>query len=211
MDDGSWIMYVSPIKPGTGGHHCIGVARADNATGPYTMDDNPLICPLDLGGAIDPHLFIYQGNHYVAYKIDGYASGQKNPTIALMLQQVATDGTKVIGKPITLLARPSPTGSDGNNIEAPFMKALPNGNFALFYSSHIWNTDDYDVRLAVAEKLEGPYQRIDPEVMVTNAKLKLHGPGGWQALDNEIPVGVFHGKCRDKTRCMYVTPYEIVG
>jgi hypothetical protein len=209
LDDGTWIMYFSGIKPDTGGKHCVGVAKATKPLGPYTMDAQPLICPLELGGAIDPHLFIYQGKHYVAYKVDGYASGKSNPTIALNVQQVETDGSAVIGKPVVMLSKPSP--DEGNNIEAPFLKELPNGNIALFYSSHIYNTDAYDVRVAVAEKLAGPWQRIEPAVMVTDAKLRLHAPGGWQALDGEIPVGVFHGKCRDRTRCMYVTPYQIVG
>lgn len=53
--------------------HCVGAAVALHPLGPYFPADEPLACPLEDGGAIDPAAFIdpVSGNLYVVYKIDG--------------------------------------------------------------------------------------------------------------------------------------------
>lgn len=204
LDDGSWIMYFSG-QTHEQGRHCIGVARSETVDGPYTMDKEPLICPLEDGGAIDPFLFVHEEKHYVAYKVDGNRLAADGPT-PLLLQRVKRDGSKIAGKPITLLGKRVP--SEGRCIEAPYLRALEGGGFALFYSSHTFKDERYDVRVAFAERLEGPYRRADRSVLRTG-DWGLTGPGGWQAVEGGLGIGVFHGWCREKARCMYVTPYKI--
>ncbi|KAH6636825.1 glycoside hydrolase family 43 protein [Chaetomium tenue] len=58
--------------------HCIGAATSTTSIlGPYTPLPTPLICPLDLGGAIDPAVFRDPGDGrvYLLYKVDGNALG----------------------------------------------------------------------------------------------------------------------------------------
>lgn len=57
---------------------CVGAASADNPEGPYTPVDEPLACPADQGGAIDPSGY-YNGlesTQWVVYKVDGNSIGK---------------------------------------------------------------------------------------------------------------------------------------
>lgn len=48
--------------------HCIGAAIADDVLGPYTPYLDPIICPLDQGGAIDSAGYNDNGQRYIVYK-----------------------------------------------------------------------------------------------------------------------------------------------
>jgi beta-xylosidase len=70
-DEGLWVMYYSALA--TQDLHCTGVATATNIQGPYVpIDDEPLVCPLEVGGAIDASGFRdVDGTRWIVYKIDG--------------------------------------------------------------------------------------------------------------------------------------------
>ncbi|CAM1508342.1 Fc.00g051900.m01.CDS01 [Cosmosporella sp. VM-42] len=197
LDDGTWVMYFSGQVPA--GKHCIGVARANQVEGPYKMDEKPLVCGLDDGGSIDPSAFERDGKRYVTWKVDGIRIGI-DPT-PLMVQRVNADATALIDEPMLLINR---NADEGPLIEAPNLINLPSGGVALFYSSHYFNTDEYDVRFATAESLSGPWTRRGQLLKTPDFGLK--GPGGWQSA-KDGKIAAFHSWCRSGVRCMYVTRY----
>jgi beta-xylosidase len=205
LADGSYIMYFSG-QLNSSSTHCIGVARSDTSTGPYTIDgDEPLICPTAQGGAIDPSGFLDEatGKRYIVYKVDGNAANTDTP---LKLQQVsATDGSTLIGDAVTIMDRIE--AEDGPLVEAPNLVKLSDGRYLLFFSSHMYSDDAYDVKYAVADSIEGPYVR-GAEALLSTPEMGLKGPGG--GTSSEDPgVLVFHGYCREHVRCMYVIGYNI--
>lgn len=205
LDDGSYIMYFSG-QLNYSSLHCVGVARSDSSTGPFTIDgDEPLICPEDQGGAIDPAGFYDEdtGKRYIVYKVDGNAAGLDTP---LKLQEVdASDGSTLVGDAVTIMNRIE--SEDGPLVEAPNLVKLSDGRYLLFFSSHMFSDSAYDVKYAVADDITGPYTRGAAPLLST-PELGLLGPGG--GTSSEDPgVLVFHGYCREGVRCMYVVGYDI--
>lgn len=69
-------MYYSATTKENAALHCIGVAKADTVTGPYKpVGDQPLVCPLKDGGAIDAAAYNDNGKRYLVWKVDGNAIG----------------------------------------------------------------------------------------------------------------------------------------
>lgn len=69
-------MYYSATSSQDPAKHCIGAAKSQDVTGPYTpTSDQPLICPLEKGGAIDAAAYNDNGQRYLTWKIDGNAIG----------------------------------------------------------------------------------------------------------------------------------------
>jgi hypothetical protein len=79
------------------------------------------------------------------------------------------------------------------------------GRFVLFYSSHCFNADGYDVRYAVAERVEGPY--VKRGRLLGTGDFGLVRPGGATAVEGG-GVLVFHAEC-EAGRCMYETEYVV--
>jgi beta-xylosidase len=70
------MMYYSATTMQDSSKHCVGVANASSVTGPYKpVSDQPLICPLDQGGAIDSSVYNDNGQRYITWKVDGNAIG----------------------------------------------------------------------------------------------------------------------------------------
>ncbi|KAH7166092.1 glycosyl hydrolase [Dactylonectria macrodidyma] len=206
LDDGTYIMYFSGQISGSG--HCVGTARSDTSIGPYTIDmDEPLICPDAEGGAIDPAGFLDKvtGKRYIVYKVDGNRLGSSTPT-PIRLQEVdADDGATLIGDPVTIMDHIE--SEDGPLVEAPNLVQLDDGRYLLFFSSHMYTDDAYDVKYAVADSIEGPYIR-GAEPLLSTPDLGLKGPGGGTSSEDG-GVLVFHAYCRSRVRCMYVIGYGI--
>ncbi|KAI5461253.1 glycosyl hydrolase [Mariannaea sp. PMI_226] len=205
LHDGTYIMYFSG-QLNSSSSHCIGVARSNTSAGPYTIEgDEPLICPLDQGGAIDPSGFFDEatGKRYIVYKVDGNAANTETP---LKLQEVdASDGSTLIGDPVTIMNRIP--DEDGPLVEAPDLVKLSDGRYLLFFSSHFYTDDAYDVKYAVADTIDGPYVR-GAEPLLSTPQLGLKGPGGATSSE-DASVLVFHSYCREKVRCMYVIGYGV--
>ncbi|KAL3441296.1 putative arabinan-endo 1,5-alpha-L-arabinase [Aspergillus insuetus] len=179
-DDGRYIMYFSAAPREDSRRHCLGVATASAIEGPYSPLDGPWACPLEQGGAIDAAGFRDDdGTLYIVYKVDGSAlntgDSESHPT-PLVLQEVEVDGYTAVGDPVTLLDH---NDSEDPLIEAPAI-AKVDGTYFLFYSSHMFDSPDYDSRYATAPSVAGPYTRVRQVVAPGDESNvgPLSGPGG---------------------------------
>lgn len=184
-------MYFSAAPKKSPKQHCIAVGLSSTPEGPYKPEDKPLACNLDQGGSIDPMGFKdADGTRYVVYKIDG--NNKAHPSTPLMLQRVKSDGVTPEGKPTKILDRDE---SDGPLVEAPSI-ALQNGTYYLTYSSHMFNTKNYDVRYATASSVAGPYTKAKGQLLktgdLTGSGAKLVAPGGSDFSEDGKKI-VFHG------------------
>lgn len=212
-------MYYSAIVSSNPNRHCIGVAIADstNPAGPYipTSTNNPLACPLEQGGAIDANSFQdSDGTRYILYKIDGNSVGHGGdcnnsiePMAAtpIMLQRVSEDGVTPVGDAVQLIDRDA---SDGPLVEAPSLVRARDGTYLLFYSTHCFTDVKYDVRVATASSIAGPYSKNGVSVLASNDQ--LYGPGGATVLNDGNML--FHGWCNgNSVRCMYAAHMDVSG
>jgi len=218
----SFVLYYSGLHVGSP-HHCVGVATSPNITGPYApLDGEPLACPLDDGGAVDASGYFNEASNsrWVVYKVDGSSKGPGGPCgngeppgfdTPIMLQRVkVSDGITPIGKPHPILHRDPDL--DGPLVEAPSLIKHGTGCaavYVLFYSSHCYNVDEYDVRYATAKSIFGPYARQHALLgkMASTKDMGLVRPGG----ATSVPGGgalVFHAKCR-AGRCMHQMDFEV--
>ncbi|KAK4236608.1 glycosyl hydrolase [Achaetomium macrosporum] len=218
----TFVLYYSGLVAGSA-YHCVGAATADNITGPYTPGDEPLVCPLDEGGAIDAAGFRDEtdGSRWVVYKVDGSAKGPGGPCgngdppgepTPLRLQRVDEgDGVTLVGDAITILDRDPEV--DGPLVEAPSLVRVGDGGggggFVLFYSSHCFNSAEYDVRYAMAERIQGPYTRKGQLIGKQTEDFGLEAPGGATGAVGRKAL-VFHASC-PAGRCMYETEYVVEG
>ncbi|KAF2663203.1 Arabinanase/levansucrase/invertase [Microthyrium microscopicum] len=229
-DGGTFVMYFSATLRAHSAAHCIGLATSISITGPFTPLDRPYICPDPTGtnslttinpiiaspgrgGAIDASGFRdpSTGTRYVLWKVDGNSltpsgtcgnAGQTKVPTPLMLARLGADGiTPHSSAPVVLLDR---TDNDGPLIEAPSLTRLPDGRYALFFSSNCWNSANYDVAWATSHSISGPFVRQDA-VMRTGTG-GLMAPGGASVASDGTHV-VFHAN-RGKGRAMYATTLD---
>jgi arabinan endo-1,5-alpha-L-arabinosidase len=152
------------------GRQCIGVATASSPLGPFTpASSQPLICPLDLGGAIDANTFVANdGTRYLLWKNDGNAIGQAS---TLWLTRTSNNGTTLAGGNTALI-------SSSGVIEAPDL--IQRGSqFVLFYSGGGYNDCNYLTSYATSPSLSGPWT-VAYRPLMTTASFDSHvcGPGG---------------------------------
>ncbi|KAH7885587.1 glycoside hydrolase family 43 protein [Phlebopus sp. FC_14] len=210
-DDGTFVMYYAALSPSEN-THCVGAATSTNPIGPYTPQSQPLACQTTGGGAIDPAGFQDKnGTRYIVYKVDGSSLGGGGPcgnangeySTPIMLQQMEADGLTPTGSPVQILDR---APDDGPLIEAPVL-ILHNGTFinsyVLSYSSHCYNTDQYNIAYATATSIAGPYTRASSPLLVTG-DYNLTAPGGATSLPDGSFM-VFHATVNSTplTRYMY--------
>ena len=183
-------MYFSAAPKESPKQHCIAVGLSSSPEGPYKTEDKPLTCNLDRGGSIDPSGFKdVDDTRHVVYKIDG--NNKDDPSTPLMLQRLKSDGVTLDGEPKKLLDRDE---SDGPLVEAPSI-ALRDGTYYLTYSSHMFNTKNYDVRYATASAITGPYTKAKGQLLktgdLTGAGKELVAPGGSDFSEDGNKI-VFH-------------------
>ena len=181
-----FVLYYSASVKGES-KHCVGVATSEVVQGPYVSSTQPLACPLDQGGAIDPAGFAdADGTRYVVYKVDGNSlggggacgNGDYSHGTPIMLQKLKADGVTPVGNPVQILDRDD---GDGPLIEAPSL-VYSNGQYVLFFSSNCYNGDLYDTSYATADNVAGPYTKAvapNAPLLVTGGDGgKLYSPGG---------------------------------
>lgn len=117
---------------------CIGVAAADQPTGPFRdSSGEPLVCQYDQGGTIDANPFRdADGRLYLYYKSDGNAVGK---TTFIWGQQLSPDGMSVNGNPVPLVKDDAQW--EWRLVEAPAMVRAPAGGYQLFYSAAFFGWD----------------------------------------------------------------------
>ncbi|KAK4040948.1 Arabinanase/levansucrase/invertase [Parachaetomium inaequale] len=220
----SFVLYYSALSAHSR-FHCVGAATSPNITGPFTPLSKPLICPIAEGGAIDAAGYVDEadGSRWIVYKVDGSALGPGGPCgngeppgepTPLRLQRVDVgDGVTLVGEAVTILDRDPEV--DGPLVEAPSLVRLRDGDavralgggFVLFYSSHCFNSAEYDVKYAVAEGIDGPYERRGQLLGREAGSFGLERPGGATG----VPGGgglVLHAEC-EAGRCMYEADYVV--
>ena len=161
------------VTDGGSGLQCISVATSLDPEGPFEdTSAGPLICPQELGGAIDPSPFVAgDGAAFLLWKNDGNCCGK--PT-AIHIQPLATDGLTVTGLPTQLI--------DANQVweaslvEGPSM-VEHDGVFYLFYSANAWDSAAYAIGYATCDTPTGPCQKpLDHPWL--GASGDAAGPGG---------------------------------
>lgn len=207
LNDTSFVLYYSAVasRNNARNHHCIGAAISSLPTGPFAPLPTVLICPLERGGAIDAAPFKHPetGALYLAYKIDGNAlgnGGNCGNTISpihdtpILLQELdAQDGITLIGEPSQILER-STLANDGPLVEAPSI-VYAEGRYWLFFSSGCWRNDSYDVKVALADRVDGNYKRVEGAPLLTTGAMGLVAPGSVDVVrvDGEWMVA-FHAR-----------------
>ncbi|MFS0866616.1 glycoside hydrolase family 43 protein [Microbacterium sp. 179-B 1A2 NHS] len=188
-DDG-YVMYVT-AQDTASGRQCIGVAVAASLDDEFTpLGDEPLVCPVDAGGAIDAATFDdADGTRYLLWKTDGNCCAQDT---WLVMAPLTEAGTGLAADPVQLLKQDQDW--EGALIEAPTLVER-DGRYHLFYSANDYGSDAYAVGVATATEIAGPYEKQpEPVLSSLSADGAFHGPGGQDVVPT--PGGdvlVFHG------------------
>ena len=187
---------------------CIGLALAESPDGPFEpVGDDPLVCPVELGGAIDAASYTEDGRLWLLWKADGNCCS--SPAI-IYLQELSADGTTLLSEPVELIRNDQPW--EGAVVEAPTLVRL-DGTYYLFYSSNDFGGGNYRTGYATADTITGPYTKSDTELMTTDLfDGEVMGPGGQDVVvqpDGSLGI-VFHGwDERFGYRAMYLSDLEL--
>jgi beta-xylosidase len=184
--DGGYLMYVTAEHTASG-RQCIGVAAADAIDGEFApVSDEPLVCPVDEGGAIDAATFDdADGMRYLLWKTDGNCCGQDT---WIEIAPLSADGRALAGEPVRLLKQT--LDWEGALIEAPVL-VQRDARYVLFYSANDYGNEKYAVGAAVADDLMGPYEKLEQPVLASDGSLR--GPGGQDVVETaDGDAIVFH-------------------
>jgi len=205
--DGRFVLYFT-ARNGTTDVQCIGTAISDKPEGPFQAAEAPLVCPADLGGAIDAAFFRdVDGMLYLLWKNDGNSRGRDT---SLFLQKLAPDGLSFTGDRVELIKQD--LSWEGTLVEAPTL-ILHNGRYHLFYSANAFGDERYAVGHAVAARVGGPYTK-DPRPFLASGDAggrKLVGPGGQAIFEDAGGNGfvAFHAWSPDRRyRAMHIAPLD---
>lgn len=180
--DGVFVLYFTAYATDNQGSHCIGAATSKDPAGPYQPADQPIACRLGEGGVIDVSGFQdHDGTYYAVYKVDANnlggggacGNGDLQRDTPIELQRLGSDALTPVGDPIRILSRDD---SDGPLIEAPSLVRAADGTYVLFYSSHCFNSPEYDAKYATAPTVSGPYTKASQPLL--NSGATLSSPGG---------------------------------
>nr|WP_274636347.1 glycoside hydrolase family 43 protein [Microbacterium bovistercoris] len=184
--DGRAVMYFAAEHTDSG-RQCIGVATADTLEGPFApASGDPLICPLEAGGAIDPSTFVDgDGTRYLLWKTDGNCCGLDT---WIEIAPLRADGLGLAGPPHRLIRQTE--AWEGQLVEAPTL--IRHGDrYVLFYSANDYASDAYAVGAATSTSLLGPYVKQATPVITSSGPRR--GPGGQDVVTGERgDVLVFH-------------------
>lgn len=179
-----WVAYFSARH--SDGSLAVGAATATDALGPYTDIGHPLVHEPH-PGVIDVHYFRDpDGTHYLLWKRDGNAVGQRTP---VFIQQLADDGVTRMG-PITEILT-NDRAWEGAVVEGPWM-IHREGTYYLFYSANGYASTRYAVGVARASSPRGPFTKAPEPILVSNAFWS--GPGHGSILEGPSGalVHVYH-------------------
>jgi GH43 family beta-xylosidase len=186
--DGKFVMYYSALDTAGGGRQCITRAVADSPAGPFVDDSSgPFVCPLDLGGAIDPSVVVVGTSPYLVYKSDGNCC---NITTSVWSVPLSSDGLSTAGDPVKLISNDQDW--EAGVVEGPSMIA-DGDKFLLFYSANRWDTADYAIGYAVCDSVTGPCTKADTSPWMSSTAY-AKGPGGQEFFNAGGQVWmVYHG------------------
>lgn len=188
--DGSFVMYFTAEHTASG-RQCIGAATSAAATGPFVaVGSEPMICPLEDGGAIDAAAFVDDdGSRFVLWKNDGNCCELDT---WIQIAPVSADGTELTGAPTRLVMQTEEW--EGHLVEAPVLVER-DGTYVLLYSANDYGSEDYAVGAATAPSPLGPFEKLPEPVLSTSSSGDRYlGPGGQDVVATpDGDVLVFHG------------------
>jgi len=208
-EDGTFVMYATAtnFSPAV---QCIAVATATDPLGPFEVQgEEMLVCPEDLGGAIDASTFVDDdGTTYLLWKNDGNCCGYDTWLYAAPLSE---DLMTLAGEPVRLIKQDQ--AWEGDLVEAPTL-VKREGRYVLLYSANAYGGEQYATGYATAEAIEGPWTKHPEPLLSTDlADGEVIGPGGQDVVvaPDGSDVLVFHSWDDAITyRGMHVAPLDWV-
>jgi beta-xylosidase len=207
---GGYVLYFASLVEGTD-RHCIGAAVAPRPEGPYRPDPDPLVCPMELGGAIDPSPFVDRdGQAWLLWKNDGITLRRES---GIWSQRLTADGRRLSGDASALIA----TDQDWEypHVEAPSMTRIGD-TYWLAYSGAWWNQAAYGVGLARCGSASGPCTKPFSHA-VLSSRSGAEGPGGLEwfvDLDGRLSAA-YHAWPSDPgypgSRALWIAPVDTTG
>jgi len=187
ISEDSYVMYYA-TRDTASGRQCISRATANSPAGPFTDDsDSAFVCPLDLGGAIDPAVVVDGTDAYLIYKSDGNCCDI--PT-SIWSVPLSADGLSTTGNPSKLITNDQ--AWEKGVVEGPSM-IKSDDKYLLFFSGNDWSTADYAVGYAVCASVTGPCTKSDDNPWLKSTDF-AQGPGGQEFFDAQGDVWmVYHG------------------
>jgi beta-xylosidase len=152
--DGHYVMWFSAAVAG-GEYKCIGVATSSSVTGPYvSSSQHPLVCQFGDLGSIDPRTFVDpEGRLWLLWKSDDNADLAASTHTTIYVQQLSSDGTRLLGSPRALMTADLPW--EGRIVESPDM-VYAAGRYWLFFSGNWYNQPAYAIGVAACLGPTGP-------------------------------------------------------
>jgi hypothetical protein len=178
-----YVMYLSAQVRNTSPiQHCIGIGSSPDPAGPFYISPVPLVCQQNLGGDIDPEVFVdphgpdgpFQPN-YLVWKSDNNSSpGDGAPSI--WAQPLSNDGFFLEGQPVDIFT--ADKSWELPLAEAPQMALPPSGSTVwMFFSAGTgFFSDHYAVGAARCAGPLGPCTDPLPGPLIAS-NAQGSGPG----------------------------------
>jgi GH43 family beta-xylosidase len=137
-----------------------------------------MVCPLALGGAIDPSPFVAgDGRAFLLWKNDGNCC--RVPT-RIWSQPLTDDGLGLAGPPVPLVA--ADQAWEAGVVEAPAMLEH-DGRTYLFYSGNAWDSAAYAIGYALCDGPAGPCRKPADRPWLGSSP-EAQGPGSAEFFVN---------------------------
>jgi len=190
VGDGSDYVLYFVARDAASESQCIGVATSNTPEGPFaSAGAQPLVCQADLGGSIDPAVFVDDGDlRFLLWKNDAPCC---TPGPWIWIQALSEDGHALTGVPTPLI---QPDRSwEAHVVEAPTLFKR-HGTYYLFYSANDYASTQYAIGYARAAMLLGPYRKPAGPLLATSQQgTATIGPGGQDILEQgETTWLVYH-------------------
>ena len=203
----TYVLYFTAMVRGTSpGMECIGDATSALPSGPFTPLPNPFICQSNLGGSIDPRVFVApNGTDYMLWKSDQNIGGANTPT-QMWSQPLAADGLRLVGQPALLLHPDEPW--EGTIVEAPDMVEV-HGAYWLIYSGNWFNGPHYAIGAARCAGPLGPCLDL-PDNPLLGSNLQGQGPGEASVFADSAGVWMLYSPWQSEAPNPDIPPRPVV-
>ena len=197
---GTYFLYYSGLN--MSGLHCLAVATATSAAGPYT-DHGPIACQdgTQAVGYIDAWPLLAGDRAYLYFSVDG----PHHHSISVL--PLSDDMLSVAGPRAELFGVTQDWESVGNaTVEGPSVFAW-GSQFVMLYSGGDWR-GRYGMGYAVATSPTGPFVKTSAPLLRTGGSLKGPGGGSFFIDSRGRPWLAYHG-WSGPGRVLYLSPLSI--
>lgn len=185
------------------GMHCVAVATADVAAGPYT-DHGPIACQdgPEAVGYIDASPLVAGGKGYLYFSVDG----PDHHSISVM--PLSEDMLGVAGPHVELLKVTESWERAGNGtVEGPSIFAW-GSTYVMLYSGGDWR-QAYGMGYAIATSPMGPFVKSETPLLRNGGSLVGPGGGSFFVDLSGRPWMAYHAWLGEG-RALYMTPLSIL-